>query len=715
VLAADFGFKQAVATKDQNTIISALFNHGNRIDADLMMLTSTEGKLIASTHHLPGSQSQFPFPGLLKKAKVEGGITGTVMLDGKPYQIVIVPVRAPVTVAWASMGFLVDESLADQLRSLTNLEVTIRGSSRNQQDYVVSTLAGAHRDSLVDILQTTMASQNDQALQLEGRDFYTLTATLGQQSDYKVTAVLETSLDTARANFNPLKLQMLLITAIAVVASALVAVAVSRNITRPIDILVNAAQRISSGNYDEQVKVKIAKDEIGELGNSFIKMQSAIAEREEQILYQAHYDALTGLPNRMMVTGALVEQMKEADSSQQELAVVTLNINQFKQVNDTFGHQIGDDYLKQFAGRLRIYAKEKFSVAHLGGDEFLLLLPHISEAKFPLIMRELQNITESPFSLNGIDISPKVTIGIALYPKHGEHSSQLLRRADIALHHAKSEQIGLSYYELGQDEKHLKRFELINDLREAIEQDQLVMYYQPKLNLKERQVTQVESLIRWIHAEHGFIPPDDFIGLAEQSGIMPSLTRWVLKTVVREACLWQEQGIKLAAAVNLSAYDLANDELPGYVNELLKSHNLSANYLILEVTESAVMKDPKHAINILHRLKSAGIKLAIDDFGTGYSSLAQLKSMPVDELKIDKSFVLKLDQNPDDLVIVRSTIELGHNMGMAVIAEGVESKAIWDLLEENGCDMLQGYFISRPLPPLDFVEWYLSSEFKQTT
>jgi EAL domain-containing protein (putative c-di-GMP-specific phosphodiesterase class I) len=196
---------------------------------------------------------------------------------------------------------------------------------------------------------------------------------------------------------------------------------------------------------------------------------------------------------------------------------------------------------------------------------------------------------------------------------------------------------------------------------------------------------------------------------------MPSLTRWVLKTVVKEARRWQDQGIKLAVAVNLSAYDLADDELLNYVNELLKSHNLSPSYLILEVTESAVMKDPKHAINILHRLKSAGIKLAIDDFGTGYSSLAQLKSMPVDELKIDKSFVLKLDQSPDDLVIVRSTIELGHNMGMAVIAEGVENQEAWDLLEANGCDMLQGYFISRPLPPLDFIEWYQSSEFKQTT
>jgi EAL domain-containing protein (putative c-di-GMP-specific phosphodiesterase class I) len=234
------------------------------------------------------------------------------------------------------------------------------------------------------------------------------------------------------------------------------------------------------------------------------------------------------------------------------------------------------------------------------------------------------------------------------------------------------------------------------------------MFYQPKVDLHEQCVTQVEALIRWFHPELGFIRPDEFIGLAEQSGQMPELTRWVIRRVLSDAANWQAQGIDLAMAVNVSAYDLATDELPQYALNLLHSLNLSTRHLIIEVTESAVMQDPEQALSVLNQFKSEGIKLAIDDYGTGYSSLSQMKSMPVDELKIDMSFVLKLAESKEDQAIVQSTIELGHHLGLTVVAEGVENRESWALLESYGCDKLQGYYISKPQSSQDFITWYQS-------
>jgi len=308
--------------------------------------------------------------------------------------------------------------------------------------------------------------------------------------------------------------------------------------------------------------------------------------------------------------------------------------------------------------------------------------------------------------INEFEVTIPIRAGVAIFPLHGDQTGQLLRRTEIALNSAKEKKCTVQFYEEGSDAKHLNRIRLINDLKQAIEQNHLVMFYQPKVDLKARRVTQVEALIRWFHKELGFVSPEEFITLAEQAGLMPALTRWVLLTVIKELSTWMESGIDLAMAVNLSAYDLAHDDLPDYIEKLLTEYKVPATHLILEVTESAVIEDPEQAMNVLHRFKKQGIKLAIDDYGTGYSSLGQLKSMPVDELKIDKSFVLNLDQDKDDQVIVRSTIEMGHNIGLTIVAEGVETKAAWLLLEEYGCDKLQGYFISKPASGADFLAWY---------
>ena len=715
VLTADFGFKGAVAQGDQATILSVLENYSARIDADLMMLASLEGVLIARTDTLKQTAQNFPFIHLLERAEAQGGLMTVAMLDGKAYQLVILQVAAPRPVAWAVMGFLLDQPLANQLKSLTSLEVSYTGIGGAQKSFVISTMP---EESYVGILNEKM-NINDQnsltnhshlkRMQFGEDEYLSLYASLVETSKYKVNALLSTSLSEARANFSRLKIQILVVSVISLIASVIGAFFISRNVTRPINSLVSAAQRISGGDYSVDLPLsKNTKDEISILASSFNLMQKGISQREAQILHQAYHDTLTGLPNRMLATQEIMRLIKACRESEECFVLMSMNINRFKQINDTFGYQTGDGLLKAFSERLGAVNKGQNFCARLGADEFLLLIKGSDQLDFPpMIEHSVQCLSESYF-INDFEVTISLRAGVAIFPLHGDQTGQLLRRTEIALNDAKQKKRDLQFYEEGSDAIHLNRIRLINDLKQAIKSNHLVMYYQPKVDLKVRRVTQAEALIRWFHKELGFISPEEFIGLAEQAGLMPALTRWVLKTVIEELSSWLKDGFDIVMAVNLSAYDLAHDDLPEYIDGLLAQNKVPATHLILEVTESAVIEEPEQAMNVLHRFKKSGIKLAIDDYGTGYSSLGQLKSMPVDELKIDKSFVLKLDQDKDDQVIVRSTIEMGHNIGMTVVAEGVETKAAWDLLEEYGCDKLQGYYISKPQAASDFLLWYSS-------
>jgi len=523
------------------------------------------------------------------------------------------------------------------------------------------------------------------------------------------------TLDEAYSFFFASKLKMFTISLLALLLSAWGALLILKRLQVSINLLVAATQRVSSGDYGEDVPTeKNEKDEICILVESFNVMQHEIADREERILYQIHHDALTGLSNRALVSKEIKSLIcdynnttqDQDEGSEQCFAVIGLNINRFKQVNSTFGYKTGDKLLQAIAHRITTLLAEDSYPARIGGDEFLVLIKNTSEVELPGIIGHFLTELNQTYHIGYFDITISVCAGVSIFPQHGMRTSQLLRRADIALNNAKQRKKSIEFYEVGEDEKYLNQIRLISDLKQAMIDNQLVMYYQPKLDLKKRRITQVEALVRWFHKEQGFISPEVFIGLAEQSGLMPDLTRWILKAVFQEVKAWKNEGVDIEVAVNLSAHDLAHDDLPNYVDELLRVSDIAPENLILEVTESAVMEDPDKAMSILHRFKASGIKLAIDDYGTGYSSLGQLKSMPVDELKIDMSFVLNLERDADDQIIVKSTIEMGHNIGLTIVAEGVESKAAWGLLELYGCDKLQGYYISKPQPSEDFVKWY---------
>jgi diguanylate cyclase (GGDEF)-like protein len=424
---------------------------------------------------------------------------------------------------------------------------------------------------------------------------------------------------------------------------------------------------------------------------------------------QAIHDALTGLPNRTLFHDRVEQALCSARREERRAAVLLMDLDRFKEINDTLGHHIGDRLLRQIGPRVRACLRQSDTVARLGGDEFAVLLPDVAGATAAQdVAAKVRRCLEEPFVVDDLALHAEASIGIALVPEHGHDAESLVQRADVAMYQAKEAHSGHALYDAARDEYDPARLGLVGELRRAIGGDELVLHYQPKLDLASGGIEGVEALVRWQHPRHGRIPPGEFIPLAERTGLMKPLTLWVLETAIGQCATWQRDGLDLSVAVNLSAANLVDMDLPDDVARLLERSGLAADRLTLEITESTVMADPPRARAILERLAALDVRLAIDDFGTGHASLAYLKRLPVHELKIDRSFVVNVADDMDDAVIVHSTIDLGHNLGLRVVAEGVETGEALRRLVADRCDLAQGFLLSRPLPAAELIAWLAS-------
>jgi diguanylate cyclase (GGDEF)-like protein/PAS domain S-box-containing protein len=452
------------------------------------------------------------------------------------------------------------------------------------------------------------------------------------------------------------------------------------------------------------VTTSVVRDTGGEPQYS-ISVIEDISERkrlEERLRHQALHDALTNLPNRTLLYDRLEQAIRSAHRNHSSCALLLLDLDRFKEINDTFGHHCGDLLLQEMSLRLQRALRQSDTIARLGGDEFAVLLPHTDEAGAVHAAEKLQKALSEPIELEGDPVGTPVdvqaSIGAAVYPRDGEDADTLMRRADVAMYLAKRVDQNCSLYDANRDPYSPTRLALISALRHAIDNDLLDLYYQPKVDLKSGRILGVEALARWPHPQFGFIPPDQFIPLAEHTGLIRPLTLWVLDRALAQCRAWQDAGLDLSVAVNLSARNLRDPDLVSAISGSLQAWGVEAGRLVVELTESVVMSDPDHATEVLGRLHDMGVQIAMDDFGTGYSSLAYLKRLPVDEIKIDKSFVLDLADNDEDCFIVRSVADLGHSLGLDVLAEGVENQQSVRLLAMMGCDLAQGYHFGRPVP-----------------
>jgi diguanylate cyclase (GGDEF)-like protein len=429
----------------------------------------------------------------------------------------------------------------------------------------------------------------------------------------------------------------------------------------------------------------------------------------EEIERQALYDALTELPNRALFRDRVRQALHAARRDGTRAAVLLVDLDQFKDVNDTLGHQSGDRLLAELGNRLRARMRASDTVARLGGDEFAILAPTVADAAAARVVAETaRDELAQPLALDGLQLEPGSSIGIALFPDHGDDVDDLIRHADVAMYLAKERRTGVELYAAENDHYSPERLMLVAELRAAIERRELELVYQPKVSLGDGTLRSVEALVRWRHPTRGLLMPDAFIPLAEHTGLIRPLTRFVITAALRQCREWQQAGLDVSVAVNVSARDLLDGDLPEEVAALLACFGIDGGKLELELTESTFLADPIRARALLGRLSELGVALAVDDFGSGYSSLGYLKQLPIDVLKIDKSFVMAMDGDADDAAIVRSTIGLARNLGLAVVAEGVESDRVWHELAALGCTLAQGYFVGRPMPAGELDAWQAS-------
>jgi len=432
------------------------------------------------------------------------------------------------------------------------------------------------------------------------------------------------------------------------------------------------------------------------------KLERQVAENE----YQAMHDTLTSLPNRTLFRDRVEQAILQARREDARFGLLIMDLDRFKEINDTLGHRNGDLILQAIGPRLRGVLRDVDSIARFGGDEFAVLLPGAANPDAAIrVAEKIAAALSKPFMLKGLTLDVEASIGISLFPDHGNDVDTLIQRADVAMYMAKEAHAGFEVYAADRDQYTPKRLALLGELRRALENKELVLFYQPKADIQTGKVTSVEALLRWQHPEHGLTFPDDFIPLAEHTGLIRPLTLYVLNEALKQCYEWQQQGIELGVAVNLSARNLLDSELPNDVARLLETWGVEPSLLKLEITENTIMVDPPKALEVLTKLRDLGVGLSIDDFGTGYSSLSYLRKLPVDEIKIDRSFVMNMPQSENDQQIVRSTIDLACNLGLKVVAEGVETKEIWRDLANLGCDVAQGYYLTRPIPPQELVEW----------
>jgi len=702
VLTEDFGFKDAVATNDEKTIASALINHSARVKADVGILITSDGTLIASDQAF-GLQIVDEFNNLKEQAQLRGQAYDIIIVDGRAYQFVMFSVKAPVVIGLAAMGFEIKPEFSAELQRLTGLEVSFVIHDGKQFHYLSGTQQDQHRANL--LLQLQAEKKQGEVFVYD--EIISLAVPAARQNNH-LLAVLQVPLSEVLAPFSHLNMQLFFLALAFSVLAGVAALFLARSVTRPVSLLADVARKIASGFYTTPIQVS-SKDELGDLARAFISMQQAINEREQQVIYQSEHDPLTGLPNRLRIFPELEAAIYRSAPLKQSVYLLVIDVKNFTQINDELSQEIGDAVLREVGQKIaRILTHGE--VLRLGSDEFLAILMAVEQDAISELAELIHAAFKTPLLVSGLQVSIEVNIGLASYSTDIDSAvtnsaETLLRRANLALNEGRSREQHTCWYQQGWDEKHLRRLLLFREFEASLNEGHISLYYQPKINLESPDTLGAEALVRWRHPELGFVGPDEFIGVIESSGQITILTRWVLKTAIAQLRVLLDEKIKITCSVNLSALDLLVDDLPAYVAELLQSHRVPAENLYLEITESAIMREADKCLNNLKRLRDLGVTLSIDDFGTGYSSLSQLKKLPVSELKIDKSFILNLDTSEDDQLIVRSTIDLGHTLGLSVTAEGVESEAIKALLKSYGCDTAQGYLYSKPLPARDFIQW----------
>lgn len=710
--AVDFAFIKAVKDGDIPTIDSALRNLQGRVKVDLLALIDTQGITKTSQPELLAKDSPFSYKSWVDAAKSGVG-EGIGVVENKLYQMILLPIR-PTVRSKTIMGFLLvglelDDDFFKSFKDIVRADLIAFTSTR------VGDSGDAQKHINIEVVASTLPLESSAKLLVRPKqDINWIDVTFRDTKPFVVrklqleagsnlTVAVATDVERQYHRFTLLQVSIITISIIAILVSLGIALMISRRITEPLSMLIEGVKRIAAGDYGQSLSVSGRMQEIRHLGKAFSTMQESIASREKRIRYQAQHDDLTGLYNRTQIQKVINKKIEQNAHVQ----VIGLNIIGFRQINDLYGHLNGDICLQRIAERLTRWPGD---AARLSGSD-IIWLPEspLDEVK----LETLKYILEQPVETDELSIPIKICMGLMDLPNDAENAEMLFRRMNIVIDEASKRQQCVVQYDDEVEALYLRRLEIITELKRALvtEQSELSVAYQPKICLMQHKVKGLEALIRWHSSTLGFVPPDEFIGVAEQAGLIESVTEWVIGQVIHDLSHLRALGHSVNVAINFSTQDIENKVLLTRFMEMLDANGLSNNDVQLEVTESDLVADEVAAMDNLKELRSNGFHIAIDDFGTGYSSLAYLKNLPVDIIKIDKSFVLNLAQNRDDQQIVTTVLKLAKAFDLKVVAEGIEDEVAYSLLTEWGCDYAQGYFISRPLKYQDLIEWFETTNY----
>ncbi|QTH65181.1 EAL domain-containing protein [Psychrosphaera ytuae] len=701
----DFSIKTLIrrSSTDTESLALALKNYQSRLKNDFIVVYDRNKTAI--TQDLP-----FPQQASVNETNLQP--LQFIFHQQELYAVVVQPVKfvenVPNPDAWLVGGIKVAKLLSQDLRTITNFDISIRylGVVRATTNPNMSLTALTEGLATIPTTNSRQQSQEQRQANINNKEVVVYKTLLSRLQDEPIEVFFTLPSHQAHLNYDNLIIQLSAAIVVILILISFLTFSFSKSIARPLRMLADVANEIRKGKYPV-IQLDKSLDEVESLSMALSDMQEAIKNREKENYQLAYFSAATELPNRIYFASQINQLI--TNNPNQAFAVLWMDVDRFKDINDTLGHEFGDAVLKSIAQRLDDNKSESTFLAYLDGDEYAAIIPLEDEQNAMVAANQLSHIFDQPFIVKNVALDVSVSIGVSVYPTDSQSPEQLMQFADIALYECKEMHHNVSRFVAASNKYSVVRLSLMTELKSGIEKGQLQLNYQPKVDLKTGKIVSVESLVRWRHPEHGYIFPDEFIPLAEQTGNIRHLTHWAIEESIKQHLALKEHGFDIKMAINISAVDLIDLALPPFVANLLSKYQVEPNVLIFEVTESAIMADPEQAITALNMLRNMNIKLSIDDFGTGYSSMEQLKRTPVDELKIDKSFILDLSNNSDDMIIVKSITSLAHNLGLTIVAEGIENQETMAILADLGVETGQGYFMSKPLEAKLLKAWLMGN------
>ena len=705
VLASDFAFRKALALAEPAAIQSALENHAARLRADFGVVLSPDRTVVAATGTATRASAQL-LASVAPAAEESAGRSFILPLDHRLLQIAVVPVLAPDPVGWAAFGWELDQRSANDLKLLVDLEISFLSASDGSAMTVsASTMPAALHDAIRQQFSAGgIANGQMHTVELGDEAYAARAFALDDRQPPRAVVVAHLSVTKARAPFKRLTDLLTTLSIVGVAACVLGSSMLAGAIARPIRSLTAMTELMRAGDVGAHVGGKLT-GELQGLANSFNRLVDTLRKRDAEVLQLAYFDSLTGLSNRVGFIKAASARL-QASGNDSFAAVALLDIASATQINSVLGHEVGDAVIRTVATKLRQALPESDLIARFGSDNFAVLLVKSSEAKLESTLKHLMAQFDLPLHVVKQAIDVRMLVGWAQLRDDGFDLATVMRRADMALNVARVKQLAVVRFNHAMEASTHTHFALLSDLKVAVAQSELELHYQPKLSIRGDAVG-LEALLRWNHPERGLIMPDAFIGVAEQTGAVREVTRYVVTEAVQQLLRWRDEGLLLPVAVNISARDLQDESFPRFVAERLTGSGIEASLLRFEITERALLDNLDAAAHTLRALQQIGIRVSLDDYGTGYATLTHISQLPVSELKIDRSFVTQLSNGTRNFAIVLSTVQMGHRLGMTVVAEGVETMAELDAVRECGCDEVQGYYFSKPMAASAVQPWML--------